>query len=396
MTLWIDATTAATYPPPTIGIPRVELNLAEQLCAVHPDTRVCLYEARPGRFSELPVHEFARLSRFHRLPPVLCERFELALLRHDYSSCGGMDVFKRGDVLISCGFNWRPQLGNMDRLYAIRRMAGLRLITMCHDIIAIKFPHFVPGIDGVQIPYLRDMARNADHILCNSRATQEDLLHWLDSLGTPLPQTSVMPMGSELQTSDGRVSDRVGQVLAQRFLLSVSTIESRKNHRTLYQAYAMLIDRGVNDLPLLAFAGAVGHGGQALIDEIAADTRMRGRLALLSGVSDNELAALYKGCVFTLYPSLYEGWGLPVSESLACGKFCLASNQGALAEAGEAFVEYLNPTDVEQWANTIDRYLNVPSALAQRERDIRNHYRPKQWHDAAAHVLKIASGLGFR
>ena len=85
MTLWIDATTAATYPPPTIGIPRVELNLAEHVCAVQPDARVCLYEARPGRFSELPAREFARLGRFHRSSPALTEPLELELLRHD---CG--------------------------------------------------------------------------------------------------------------------------------------------------------------------------------------------------------------------------------------------------------------------------------------------------------------------
>src|SRR5207302_11239749 len=114
-----------------------------------------------------------------------------------------------------------------------------------------------------------------------------------------------------------RVSEKVAEVLAQRFLLCVSTIESRKNQQTLCRAYARLVHWGVADLPLLALAGGIGHGGQDVINEIGFDRRLAGRVVALVGCSDADLAALYRGCLFALYPSLYEGWGLPVSEALA-------------------------------------------------------------------------------
>src|SRR5437763_7513325 len=80
MTIWVDATTTAAYPPPTIGVPRVGLNVAAQLRALDPAIRVCVYEARPGRFSELPSAEFERLKTFHSSPSG--DRPELSLHRH--------------------------------------------------------------------------------------------------------------------------------------------------------------------------------------------------------------------------------------------------------------------------------------------------------------------------
>ena len=185
-----------------------------------------------------------------------------------------------------------------------------------------------------------------------------------------------------MQGRSDDVGEDVRDILAHRYLLSVSTIERRKNHETLCRAYARLVDWGVRDLPRLVLVGGIGVAGQALIDEIAADRRISERVVVLSDVSDAGLAALYEGCLFTLYPSLYEGWGLPVSESLASGKFCLASNQAALREAGEEFVDYLDPWDVEEWANRILRYLSTRRAGAARA-DIRQSYRPFAWRASA-------------
>jgi len=74
---------------------------------------------------------------------------ELEIQRRDMRATGGIEIFGRGDVMITCGLNWLPQTGNMPRLYAMQSLVGLRLITMCYDIIPIKFTHIVPGMDVV-------------------------------------------------------------------------------------------------------------------------------------------------------------------------------------------------------------------------------------------------------
>jgi glycosyltransferase involved in cell wall biosynthesis len=249
-------------------------------------------------------------------------------------------------------------------------------------------------MDAVFAPYIREMMRHADHVLCISRCTRRDLLRWMQTTTGPVAETSVMPLGCEIRaSSQDKLSDRVATIVAQRFLLCVSTIENRKNQQTLCRAYTRLIDWGVTDLPLLVLVGGLGHGGQDLINESALDQRLAKRVVALTGISDADLAALYSKCLFTLYPSVYEGWGLPVSEGLGYGKFCLASNQGSLPEAGQEFADYADPWNVDEWANKIYRYLTVRGALAQREFDIERSYTPPRWRDAAEHVLTVTSRL---
>ena len=393
MTIWLDLTTSASFHPPPTGILRVELNLAQALCEANSEIELCLYESQAGRFSALARGEFERIVEFQQTVPPITGKVELNVERRDLRP-GGMEIFARGDILIMCGTTWRAHIGNMPHLYAMQTSIGLRLIAMCHDIIAIKFTHLVPGLAAVYEPYVREMVRHADHVLCPSRCTRRDLLRWAQSIGEELPRASVMPMGCRpMSPARERVSAKVAEVLAQRFLLCVSTIENRKNQQTLCRAYARLVDWGVADLPLLVFAGGIGHGGQDVINEIGFDRRLAGRVIALVGCSDADLAALYRGCLFALYPSLYEGWGLPVSETLANGKFCVCSNQGALPEAGRDFVDYADPWDVDEWANKILRYIGTPSAVAQREFDIRQDFREVSWRDSAAHVLAVASRL---
>jgi glycosyltransferase involved in cell wall biosynthesis len=297
-------------------------------------------------------------------------------------------------MLITCGLNWLPNMGNMPRLYALQHLVGLRLITTCYDIIPIKFPHLVPGMDVVFAPYMREMVHHADHVLCISLCTKHDLLRWTWSIGEPLPETSVMPLGCRLQLlSTDNVSQKVGKIIAQRFLLCVSTIENRKNQQTLCRAFTRLVDWGVTDLPLLVLIGGIGHGGQNLLDEVAADPRLAGRVVALVGCSDTDLAALYRRCLFTLYPSIYEGWGLPVAEGFGYGKFCLCSTQGSLPEVGQQFADYADPWNVDDWANKIYRYISVPGALEKREFEIQQSFAPPAWQASAAHVLAVTSRL---
>jgi len=394
MTVWIDVTTSASSHPPAVGISRVELNLAEALCEISPDIQLCLYESQLGRFSALGRAQLRRIGDVQRSSAAVKGLMELEVQRRDLRPTGGIEIFSRGDVLITCGLNWLPTMGNMPRLYALQHLAGLRLITACYDIIPIKFPQLVPGMDVVFAPYMREMVLHADHVLCISRCTRHDLLRWAQSMGAPLPETSVMPLGCRLRPLPAdNVSEKMAKIIAQRFLLCVSTIENRKNQQTLCRAFTRLVDWGVADLPLLVLVGAIGYGGQNLIDEIATDRRLAGRVITLVGCSDTDLAALYKGCLFTLYPSIYEGWGLPVVEGFAYGKFCLCSSRGSLPEVGQTFADYADPWNVDEWANKIYRYLSIPGALKQREFEIEQSFTPPAWEASATHVLAVASRL---
>jgi glycosyltransferase involved in cell wall biosynthesis len=108
----------------------------------------------------------------------------------------------------------------------------------------------------------------------------------------------------------------------------VSTIEIRKNHRLLVRVWQRLIARhGIEAVPALIFAGQIGW----MVDDLLADLAASGHLARKTehkpGLSDEGLDEAYRSCLFAVFPSLCEGWGLPIAESLAHGKFCVASNR---------------------------------------------------------------------
>ena len=124
--------------------------------------------------------------------------------------------------------------------------------------------------------------------------------------------------------------------------------------------------------------------------DLRLDSRIHPYIRILNRVTDSDLSRLYKNAYFTVYPSLYEGWGLPVAESLANGKFCLASNVASIPEVGGDLIEYLDPWDVPAWAARIHWYIDHPDDLSQKEQRIKKEYIPVTWQSCAASILETA------
>jgi glycosyltransferase involved in cell wall biosynthesis len=189
-------------------------------------------------------------------------------------------------------------------------------------------------------------------------------------------------------------SSPVKEVTAGNYVLYVSTVERRKNHEIVYRAFRRLAERySPAALPRLLFVGAQGWGVGDLLNEIASDPIVRGLIIQLNQVSDSELRWLYENALFFVFPSLYEGWGLPVAEALTAGKPVIASNCGPLPEIGGDLVEYVDPWDLLGWVSAIER-LWLDHGWRQRLSDhIARDYRPSGWSGAAADIARIATGL---
>jgi glycosyltransferase involved in cell wall biosynthesis len=176
------------------------------------------------------------------------------------------------------------------------------------------------------------------------------------------------------------------------FVLFVSTIEKRKNHELLYRVWVRLIESGC-EVPQLLFVGMRGWGVDELLADISRDRRVKNRIHVLNNVSDAELTFLYDRCLYTLYPSFYEGWGLPVVESLAFGKFCLCSNAGSLTEAGEDFCEYIDPWDVNAWTSKIRYFVENPEEIEKRNRNAALSFKAHSWEETSRKIMHIAREL---
>lgn len=305
-------------------------------------------------------------------------------------------LFGHGDVYVSLGLDWDQK--NLPYLYALKQQLDLKILLMCYDIIPIRLPHLCVAEVAAKFPrYFLDVARCADQIACISEYSRADLRRYLEDAGVPVPALSVVRLGCEIASaSSAAPSGAVAELLGRRFILFVSTIERRKNHETLYRAYTRLVDDGVADLPLLVFVGMAGWGMGDLMSDLALDLRIHPYLRVLNHVSDGDLARLYQQAAFTAYPSLYEGWGLPVAESLAYGKFCLASSAASIPEVAGELIEYVDPWDVPRWAERLNWYVRHPQEVALREAAIRARYHPASWQDTGAVLVEAARALGAR
>ncbi|MCP8467866.1 glycosyltransferase family 4 protein [Pseudomonas sp. ZM23] len=295
--------------------------------------------------------------------------------------------FKAGDVYISLGLDWNDK--DLPQLRQLKRKLGLRVLLCCYDVIPVKAPQLCAGdVAPFFSNYFSNLAEAADKVVCISRCSERDLLGLLDTLGAPVPETSVITLGSDLPRPVKKQPE-----IDRPYILFVSTIERRKNHEVLYRAYTRLLDAGVTDLPLMVFVGMSGWGISELLNDLRLDERIKGHIEMRTNVTDEELNGLYGNALFTVYPSLYEGWGLPVAESLAHGKFCLSSDAASLPEVGGEFVEYLDPLSVPAWAERILFYARHPEELARKEQVIATRYVAPSWSDTARSIFDKAHEL---
>jgi glycosyltransferase involved in cell wall biosynthesis len=112
---------------------------------------------------------------------------------------------------------------------------------------------------------------------------------------------------------------------------------------------------------------------------------------MLSNVSDDDLTLLYSRCLFTFYPSYYEGWGFPVIESLCYGKVPLLSTAPSLREAGGRFANYFELGSDSAMISAVERLAFDKEHRLARERYIKDHFRPRAWTDVGAQIEEVAT-----
>jgi glycosyltransferase involved in cell wall biosynthesis len=295
-----------------------------------------------------------------------------------------------GDVIVSLGASWGIP-NYMKYIAEMKRYYGIKFAPLVHDLIPIKHESLVEPHHTVQFrDWLRAAIPVSDIVFTNSKHTRTALVTFVAESDWPLPpRVEALEMGSGFRdTLDPLTAGTQTTIsLPPRYVLYVSTIELRKNHRLLVRVWQRLLERhGTNLVPNLVFAGKIGWLVDDLLHDLEASDYLNGKIILLRSLSDAELQQAYRSCLFTVFPSLSEGWGLPIAESLAHGKFCVASNHTSIPEAGGNLIDYFDPLNEDDALAKLERPLIDPSYLAAREAQLRGEYRVRTWGDCV-HAL---------
>lgn len=304
--------------------------------------------------------------------------------------------FQDGDVLFLPGAGW-DDTGACETLARIKQGQSLFVVSLICDIVPLKLPQYCdPLLPPLFAAWLRALLPLSDLVLAISQHTRRDLLTLEEELPALLPPIEVIRLGDELKI-EHPLRPRALPEGVEDFVLTVGTLEPRKNHWLLYHLWRRLAGELEGQLPPLVLAGRPGWNTGDLLDQLRRDPLAHGRILLLEDIGDRELLWLYRQCRFTLYPSHYEGWGLPVAESLAHGKLCICSDSSSLPEIAPDLCEHHDALDLPAAARLVRRALLEPDFLQRRETRIRLEFRTTPWRDCAARILGLLhSGLGVR
>ena len=250
------------------------------------------------------------------------------------------------------------------------RKAGIPGIVTIHDLIFLRHPEYYNPIDVfLYRRKFRATLREAQRIVAISECTKRDILAFSDfpedridviyqSCGTRFRQTA---------TDEERAEVHDLYQLPERFILSVGTIEPRKNALLAVEA---LLQPSLSDIHLVLVGRQTSYVRKQILP-FAERNDLTGRIHLLSGVPNHHLPTIYQQALCFVYPSRYEGFGIPIIEAIQSRLPVVAATGSCLEEAGGPDCLYVHPDDAKALAEAISR--SLPEAEGREERIERSH-----------------------
>ena len=283
-------------------------------------------------------------------------------------------------------------------------------IMIVHDIIPKVFPEYLNNSrKKIYQRGIEKAIRNADHIVAVSRYTAHDILEIVkvDSkkISIAYPDTDPIFRKHIHEMEAQRVLDAYS--LLPGYLYSGGGLEKRKNTETVIRAYALLIDdytkqNVLASLPKLVISGKLMPELSPLIvdvEKLVKSLRIEKHVHILGFVPQEHLPALYSQASAFLFPSLYEGFGLPVLEAMHQGVPVITSQRTSIPEIGKDAVAYCDPEDAHDMMRVIKEVLTDAELRARLSVDGKRRAQHFSWHifvREVMHCVRLVKGMGMK
>jgi glycosyltransferase involved in cell wall biosynthesis len=234
------------------------------------------------------------------------------------------------------------------------------IITM-HDMIALDFPELCSWSNARYFKYFLPFSiKRASRIIAVSNKVKEDILRRFK-----IPEKKIRVIYHGIPDRFGLIKNTnllkrvsIKYNLPKRFILFVGNLEPKKNLEVLVKAFSLLIKQ-YEIMHSLVIVGQTGWKNRKLL-EIINKHKFKGKILLTGYVDEDDLPAIYNLATVFAFPSLYEGFGYPVLEAMACGTPVVCSNRGALPEISGGNCLFTDANSVEQLADRLYQIINVP------------------------------------
>jgi len=257
---------------------------------------------------------------------------------------------------------------------------SIKRVTIIHDLTPLIFPQFHKFHSQLlQRLFLRRILRKADLIVSNSTHTRNDIIQYFPFCKD---KTVRIYPGIENPVNHESASPPLGEIFESPYFLIVGTIEPRKNHLLLLKAFEKFKESD-NDQINLVICGSKGWKSEPFFKALG-ESPVKNFVHLTGFVSNNELHDLYLNSIALIYPSVYEGFGLPVGEAIKAGTIPIITHSSSLPEVGGPHAFYLKKEDYVELADLMEVVSKMTDA-DRRERiiSLQLHVNQFNWDDFA-------------
>jgi alpha-glucosidase len=365
------------------GIQRVVRSVCRELVALHPDEIVLLDELRDlNSFRIVPTSYFIR--RF-------VEDDDEAVLPDDFQTFT-LDDIEGGSIFFDLDSVWNSPK-KRSSLVPELKARGIKWVAYVYDICPITHPQCASQNTIFNfIEYLGTVIRHADAVIVSTKFVEEAFKRLCDGIGRKCPPVSVSWLGCDFNPgkSAGEVDKEVSTALqGKKYILSVGTLEPRKNLSLLFDAFTnYLVEKGIG----LVIVGKIGWQTSALCECINSSPHFGRDLFHFQFISDATLSWLYDHAFATALPTLDEGFGLPLVESFLRGVPALVSDIPVMREVGGDLPIFFNNQDEREFADKVVELVNDEAGYAALKSRVAK-FRGVTWHEVSGRMYEAIQSL---
>jgi hypothetical protein len=399
--LYIDITELVGWKGKITGVPRVMDEISRRFST---EKEIVFVTWRPEGYTEIsyPLVQTDELagdkaislsmrvaSKVHAKSRVIRKIVRTARNLNNKSKTGVMPSIslKRGDILFVLA-DWHGGDPSFIKYLQDMHELGVSLVQMVYDMLPIVTPQYSGHSTEMLKNYSTKIYPICDLIFSISEHTKKDITKWLTVNKLYVPPIVVVRLGDDFSRIESKKPS--SSAIPDTFVLCVGTIEARKNHVLLYYAYKLAFQKNL-DLPPLVIVGRVGWLAEDICKIMQLDPEVKDKFIFLHSADDNELAWLYENCQFSVYPSFYEGWGLPIAESIAHKKPVVASNTSSMPEIAGDLIDYFNPASPEE---CLERIIDLTDDIVREQAIMKiSKYKPYSWDNTYRTVNDAIKGL---
>lgn len=362
------------------GIPRVVMELTKRLYE-KPDLEMVFleYDQRADDFEIIDTEGFVSF----------CQNKEGNRRKMRTKEHIAFDALEGGSVFFDMDTVWKTRV-RRSFLYPKLKKQNVKIIPFLQDIIGVTHPQFCPRDDMLCfLDFVGASLLYGDEIVVTSHATKASIEKLCRELSVEQKTIRIVPLGGNFRQTAARssaVSERVRNIASKgNYLLMVGTVEPRKNHKLLLDAY----DAGLRELKMnLVIAGFQGWNMEGFFKRLTEHPNYENGIWHVNGATDEEISYLYQHCFALAFPSYIEGYGLPIMESLVRGVPVLLSDTPINREIAGAYGAYFGQDEPQSLVKLVKELSDRPEKYRLLKEGLKE-FTPPSWEDTAEGIWKI-------